>query len=554
MNAMKTEQVKQVRRAALAAGVGAVLVVGVLVFVPDKDEGSPPAAGPEARALAAADAGAPASPADLTALVHDKETRVREHPADDQAWAVLGSAYVESGKRRADPAFYPKAEVALRRSLKVRTAARGNTAALVGLGALANARNDFATAKKWGEQVGARQPKQWDAYPVLIDAYDGLGDYPAAGKALDKLTKLRSGTQVLARSADVFRTRGWREDAAAKATEAAERATSPTEKAAALHELGELAWERGEPKEALAHYDAALQAAKDHHPSLAGRARALAALGRTDEAYGAYQSAIARLPLPEYSLELGELYDAAGLDGDARSQYAALRSQVARAQRNGVDEELVLGRYESDHGDPQAAVDRLTAEWGRGHHSVEMADALGWALFRAGDATQALPYATKATDQGPQSALFAYHRGEIERTLGMTGPARRHIDQALRTNPHFSPLLAPRAREAREALGQPAAGGPADMSGGAGATSTGTAGTADAGTGTAGTGTADTGTGDGGAPGNAAPPGAAASPQADPLTDGPGFVAPVAPQPDVPAPKAAPANPAGPPAPAPALR
>ncbi|MFE3824174.1 hypothetical protein [Streptomyces sp. NPDC059092] len=503
MNAMKTEQVRQVRRAALAAGVGAALVGGVLLFVPDRGEGSRTPT-PQERALAAVSAGAPASLPDLDALIQDREKWLRTHPEDSTAWAVLGAAYVERGERRGDSAYYSKADEALRRSLKgppvgaagpedhgARAAedadgdggtdsgtddgddgkqgglgAPARTQALAGLASLANARHDFTTAKKWGETLRARQPKAWTAYPVLIDAYTGLGDYKAAGKALDKLKELRPGTPaVLERAVSVYRDRGWREDAEAKADEAAAHAGSPTAKAEALYALGELAWERGEPTEAMGHYDAALATARDHPASLAGRARALAALSRTDEAYRDYQAALAKLPRPEYALELGELYDANGLDGDAHTQYATLRARAARAQGHGVNEELVLARFEADHGSPTAAVARLRAEWARHHRSMEVADALGWALYRAGHGQEALKYAKKATEQGRRSALFLYHRGEIERSLELYGPARRHVGEALRVNPYFSPLLAPRALAALESLGEPEEGGPRDVEG-----------------------------------------------------------------------------------------
>ncbi|MFJ5225710.1 tetratricopeptide repeat protein [Streptomyces sp. NPDC088400] len=495
MNPVKTEQVGQVgqvKRAALAAGVGAVLVGGVLLFVPD--EIPPPAPGPEARAMAATGTGVPAALPDLTALINNREGWLSEHPEDEQAWALLGQAYVQRGVRQADSADYPKADRALRRALAVRSAkpgerggdgtageagdhaksgvdakpggpaaAHGSVEALTGLASLANARHDFATARKWGETLRKQDPGRWTAYPVLIDAYNGLGDYRAAGRALDKLTELHSGAPVLARSAAVFRDRGWREDAAAKADEAAARARTPAEKAEARHTQGELAWERGEPAEALKHYDAALAAEPGRPATLAGRARALAALSRTDEAYRDYQTALEKQPRPEYALELGELYDSAGLDGDARTQYAVLARQTAKARRDGVNEALVLARFEADHGNPRAAVLRLKAEWKNGRRSMEVADALGWALFRAGQGKQALTYAKKATDQGLRSALFSYHRGEIERSLKMHGPARRHIEEALRTNPHFSPLLAPKAQKALNKLGEPEEGGPRDM-------------------------------------------------------------------------------------------
>jgi tetratricopeptide (TPR) repeat protein len=282
---------------------------------------------------------------------------------------------------------------------------------------------------------------------------------------MDRLLELQSGPRVQGMEARVYWNKGWREDAAALAYGATVNSRTPAEKAVALHHEGELAWERGEAADAVELYTKALTAVPGGHRSLAGRARALAALGRTDEALDDYRAALAKVPLPEYALESGELYESLGLSGDAATRYELMREQVTRAGEHGVNGNLVLARYEADHGDPAAAVRRLQGEWRRGHRSVHVADTMGWALYKSGRAEDALPFARLATDQGLRSALFSYHLGEIERALGDHGPARRHIDEALRTNPNFSPLLAPLAREARDALGEPAAGGPPDVAG-----------------------------------------------------------------------------------------
>ena len=63
-----------------------------------------------------------------------------------------------------------------------------------------------------------------------------------------------------------------------------------------------------------------------------------------------------------------------------------------------------------------------------------------------------------------RSALYVYHRGQIERELGRSGPARRHLAEALRINPNFSPLSASAGREALAALGEPPAEGLPDLS------------------------------------------------------------------------------------------
>ncbi|WP_338697027.1 tetratricopeptide repeat protein [Streptomyces sp. Q6] len=414
--------------------------------------------------MIAAAAGAPASLPDLGALIAERQAQVRANPRDDRSWAALGAAYVERGARTADSAYYPKAERALRSSLAARP--EGNVEALDGLAALAAARGDWRGARKWGEAAVKLAPGRWSAYSGLVDAYQGLGDYKAAGRALEKMSGLTSGTALTLRTAAVYRDRGWREDAAAVLSDAAARASTPAERAALLLRAGDLAWERGEAADALRHFDAALAADPDCHAALAGRGRALASLGRTSQALQAYQRALAERPAPEYALELGELYESLDLGGAARAQYGVLRARAALQGAHGVDDALVLGRFEADHGDADAAVERLRAEWKRAP-SVAAADALGWALHRAGDDDEAIGLLRRATDRQKggtvRSALFMYHRGAVERELGLYGPARRHIGEALRINPAFSPLLAPRAREAMEALGEPPEGGPEQM-------------------------------------------------------------------------------------------
>lgn len=464
------------RRVVAGALVGCFVLGGALMAMPDGDRRPAALPGPVARAATAVGVGAPASLPDLVALIGDREAHLRAHPGDVRSWAELGAAYVERGERTAEPRYYQKAEQALRTSLRGKP--KRNTEAFGGLAVLANARHDFRTARKWGEAAVAASPKRWTAYPALIDAYRGVGDYKAARKALAKLLELpsgggvpggrasgsgASGTQVLVRAGLVYRDQGRREDSAAALSDAAALASAPAERADCLVRVGELAWERGEPAESLRAFEAALRADPGEHAARAGQGRALAALGRHSEALRAYQSALATQPLPQYALELGELYESLGVGGAARAQYDVLRARVREGAAEGVNDALVLGLFEADHGDAGGAVRRLRAEWAR-HPSAAVADALGWALHRVGDDREAVRFATKATDRvrggAVRSALFAYHRGAIERELGNLGAARRHLGEALRINPSFSPLLVPVAvRELGELEGADEFGG-----------------------------------------------------------------------------------------------
>ncbi|MGW2780491.1 tetratricopeptide repeat protein [Streptomyces populi] len=502
------------RRSLIGAVAGCAVLGGALVLLLPPDRGGAPrgAPGPVARAVSAVGAGAPVALPDLAALIDDREARVRARPRDDAAWAVLGAAYTERARRTAAVAYYPKAEKALRTSLRVRPG--GNAAALEGLASLAVARGDFRTAERWGEAASKLAPKRWTAYPALVDAYTGLGDHKAVDRALGRLLALRPGPAARAVAARVYRDRGRREDAAAAVSDAAAGATAPSERAAFLTQGGDLAWERGDRQEALDHYRAAVDADPGAYDALAGQGRALAALGRTSEALRAYRAALDGRPAPRHALELGELYDRLGLGAEARAQYDLLRELVRRDGAAGVDDEPVLGLFEADHGDPQAAVRGLRAEWRR-QPGIAVADALGWALHRAGNDKEALGFAVRATDAehggGVRSALYAYHRGQIERDLGLSGPARRHLTEALRINPYFSLPLVPAAQEALVALGEPPAGGPPEDSG-----------ETEGAEGSAGPGDPE-GSGDAaGTPGAAGPPGAAEASGPAPSPGSPG--------------------------------
>ncbi|TXJ80019.1 tetratricopeptide repeat protein [Streptomyces lavendulae] len=463
------------RRVLVTALSGGVVAGAVLAMWPGIGPGttSPPAPGPRAHraqlrapaqaalALTAVTTGMPATLPALTALIGQQEQRVRAQPQDAKAWAVLGTAYVERGRATAGSADFPRAEKALETSLQA-VDEEQNVQALDGLTALSLARRDYTEAKRYAEQAQELAPARWSSYSQLIDADTGLGDYDAVGDSFDKLMALKPGAAerpaVMARAAAVYRNRGWREDAVAQLTDAAAAARTPAEQAAYLTQLGQLAFERGDLQDALRHYDAALRQDAAQPAAPAGRARVLAALGRTKEAVTAYRAALARRPDPRDALDLGELYESLGMTTQARESYGQVRELARRETSNGVDDELVLGRYEADHGDAQQAVERLRAEYDR-QPGTEVADALGWALHRAGEDEEALEYATTATDGtkggGLRSALYAYHRGAIESALELDGPARRSLREALQISPAFSPLWAREARSALAALGDP---------------------------------------------------------------------------------------------------
>ncbi|MFF0449161.1 tetratricopeptide repeat protein [Streptomyces sp. NPDC004609] len=376
------------------------------------------------------------------------EARVRDRPGDAGAWAALGSAYVERSRTSGDPGGYPRAEDAFARALALRP--DGNDAALAGRAALAAARHDFPAALGDAERAVAANPYSEQGLAVRIDALVELGRYDEALRAAGEADRKRPGVPVFTRLAYVHELRGNTGEAEKVLKLALRSASTPADTAYVATALGELAWSRGKYATALGHCATALRAEPGNIAAEECRARTYAAQGRTAEAISQYERIVARSPLPGRSVALGELYEAAGRRESARRQYALIGTWTALARASGMNPDPGTALAEADHGNRAAALVAARAEYRR-RGTVHTADALAWALHRAGRPKEALPYAGKATATGYRNAAFLYHRGMIEHAAGDRAAARRTLTEALRLNPAFSPLG---AAEARRVLGE----------------------------------------------------------------------------------------------------
>ncbi|MDH6574558.1 tetratricopeptide repeat protein [Kitasatospora sp. MAP5-34] len=427
-----------------AALCGCLVAVGALRD--DVPRTTPPPNGTAWR-----DARTPGPDGTVAQAIATDQARLRERPDDANSWAGLGALYVEQARLTSDPSYYPKADEALHRSLTL--SPQANVDALTGLGTLANARHLFAEARDLAGQVITASPYHWQAYAVLADARTQLGDDQGATEAVQALLDRHPGTAAFTRAAYDLEQHGRSAEARQALQQALDGAFDPSDQAFCRYQMAELERNAGKPDVALAGYQQALRADPSYTPAVAGKARAEAALGHTDDALRDYTTAIGRIPLPQFLLELGELQESLGHTAEASRQYGLLTAEQQLAAANGVVDDLSLGQYEADHGDPAAAVRLLRGEWQRRQNAL-VADALAWALHRQGADGEAVGLAEQAESHGWHNALFSYHRGEIERALGRTDEARAHLGEALRTDPYFSPLQAPHARAALDQLDQ----------------------------------------------------------------------------------------------------
>lgn len=379
--------------------------------------------------------------------------RLRSVPDDWRGFASLGLAYVAEARVTADPSWYPKAEDALRRSLRLN--AEDNVDALLGLGTLALARHDFGTALRRGRAAEALNPYDADVYGVIGDALLELGRYRAAFDAFQTMVDTRPGLPAYARVSYARELTGDVPGAVRAMAEAFDAAGTRSDAAWAAYQLGELEFGRGQVRSAETWYRRGLELAPSFVPNLAGTAKVAWARGHLDAAVERYGDVVARYPSVEYVTALGDLYAVTGRTDLAEQQYAVVEATRELARASGVNVDLDVALFDADHGDPRAALAAAEAEWER-RHSVHVADAYAWALHANGRDREAAEMMDRGLRLGTRNAGFLFHAGMIQHSLGRDDAARRLLQRALDLNPSFSILL---ARTAERTLAGLEAGG-----------------------------------------------------------------------------------------------
>jgi tetratricopeptide (TPR) repeat protein len=412
------------RLACPLAVFGAVLAVMVAL---NGGAASPPALS------AGADIGRPSGDP-----VRDAQAMVRAAPASSSAYATLGDAYVTRARERGDPGFYSRAErafdAALRRDPR-------NVSALIGVGTLAGLRHDFRGQLRQGVAARVAVPDLARPLTVVADAQVELGRYPAAARTIQRLVDLKPGLASYARVSYFRELSGHVDGAVAAMRLAVSAGGTPDSTAYVRTLLGDLELARGRTDAARDAYRFALRDVPSYPQALTGLARIDAASGDLKRAAARLRQATDRLPLTSGLTLLAELEREAGRPRAASADLAAARVQHALLGRNGTQPDAEAVLFEANHGSPPRAV-RLGRRVWRAAPSIRSADALGWALTRAGRPRAGLAWARRALRTGSRDPLFRLHAAVAARGAGSQREAARHFAFALRGRAALPPSAA----------------------------------------------------------------------------------------------------------------
>jgi tetratricopeptide (TPR) repeat protein len=423
------------RWVAVFAGLSLLLLAGALVYRVTQDQ------------AASAQTDVPAtlfSQQSAVEMITRLQDQVRANPQNSAAYAQLGWAFLQRVRETGDAALYAQAESAFGAALKLDA---HELDALTGMGSLALSRHQFAEAITWGEKARGIAPYRAQVYGIIGDGQTELGRYDEAVATLQKMVDTRPDLNSFSRVSYQRELHG-DVPGAIDAMQRAIAAGNPQSEGTLWTQvqLGNLYFNSGKTDQALLIYQQALHIKPDYVYALAAVARVRAAQGKYDEAIGLYRSIIDRLPMPEFIIALGDVYEVSGQPAAAKQQHDLLRAIQQLYSSAGVDVDMELALFDADHGgDPAKVAAQARAAYSR-RPTVYAADALAWALYQAGDAAAARDYSRLSLKLGTRDALLHYHAAMIAYKLGDRAEAQQHLQSALAINPQFSIRYSAQAR------------------------------------------------------------------------------------------------------------
>jgi tetratricopeptide (TPR) repeat protein len=378
------------------------------------------------------------------------QDRVKRDPQDFMSRTMLGYLFIRKARETGDFSQYDKAEAALRDTLKQTP---NYMPALANLAMVHCARHEFKEGLRLAQELYKKYPDELSLLILIGDAHLDLGHYAEAEKAYQDLQKKDPEQKLSDRRARLAELKGDIKEALRLMQEAAEeeRQARVSKEGGAWFQarLGEMHFNTGHLADAARHYEAALKDAPNYYVALAGLGRVRAAEGKLNAAIELYRKAVTISPDPLVLTPLGDLYLKSGNDFLAQVMHDKLEKS-AQGQP-AYNRELALFYADHDRKLPEA-VERARKDL-EVRQDVYAHDTLAWALCKNGRYEEAAKAMAEALKLGTQDAAFFYHAGMIYKGLGDKAKARDYLGKALALNPHFSTLLADKAKAALEALG-----------------------------------------------------------------------------------------------------
>jgi tetratricopeptide (TPR) repeat protein len=385
-------------------------------------------------------------------LVEDAQRKLAAAPDDPGAMTHLASAYLLRARETGDPGYYTRADGLL---LRANDSRPGNVDTLVSLSSLAAVRHEFEEAAAWAEQAVTSGPRRPAAWGALTDALVELGRYDAAADAAQRMVDLRPDQASFSRVSYLRELHGDLPGATVAMNDAVE-AGAPFSEATAWSEvqLGHLYFAHGDARAAERAYESAARRIDGYPHARAGLARVRVAQADLAGAARLYEQAAATLPIPEFIIALGEVYELLGDDVRSAQQYELVGAMQRLMAAEGVRTDLDLALFRADHDlDSAGALEAARAEYAV-RPNVIVASSLAWIEYKHGLLESARQHSAESLRLGTQDPLLLYRAGVIAQESGDLRLGHDLLRRSSELNPSFSVRFAPDLSARLQTLGQ----------------------------------------------------------------------------------------------------
>lgn len=379
-------------------------------------------------------------PAGLIPTPADKQistalSTIERLPSDPRGFNLLSSAFMQKARETGDFALNSRAEAALKQSLTLRS---DNYDAIKLQAKLLLTYHRFSEALETAKRAQIIRPEDHDVYGALTDALVELGAYQAAVQSAQKMVDLRPETSSYSRVSYLRYLHGDTQGAVVAMRAASEAASpqDPESMAWCRVQLGKELINAGELRDAEREFDRALYFFPDYHAALAAKAYARFMAHDPEQTLEFYKRAQQRVPLPDYSIALGDLYMKLGQESEARKQYELVEFiERTGAAQGTYSRQLAL--FWANH--DQRLDDALTIAQRerRARWDIYTCDVLAWCLYKKGRLAEAKASIDEALRLGTRDPLMLYHAGMIANGRGERSAAAAYLKKALEINPSF---------------------------------------------------------------------------------------------------------------------
>jgi len=377
---------------------------------------------------------------------------------DPRSYARLGQAYLLKARETGDATYYGLAATALTRCLDLSPDGSTAAGAATDLASVQMARHQFREALATGQKGLAFDGNSRSPHGPIGDAYIELGEYDKAEASYAQMKTLSGAFYPYGRISMLKFLKGDAPGAIAdmrRAVETGIEGNQPKENVAwAQFKLGTMFFQTGDLVAAARAHQDAVSTFPGYHRALAGLAQVRAAEGHFADAIELYRKAIGVIPLPDYAAGLGDVYTKMGQTDEAKKQYALVEYIGRLNALNQVLYNRELALFYLNHNLKLTEALDLARKELEVRRDLYTFDVLAWALYKNGQARDALAPMRESMRLGTKDARLFFHAGMIYQAVGDHEAARRALQDALRLNPHFDLLQTTVAERALKEIGE----------------------------------------------------------------------------------------------------